>query len=531
MSTLLAAPPGMERRDVHWVYFSTVYFLLAGAIFYLYLARVLPPTELGAVVILQAIATVVSTAAALGLGSGFQHFLSFYRGRHEPRVLRVLLRSSLAASALLAVVGFAVTFALSGPLGALLFRSTAYEPALELVSLYTGLTAAMTILQGVVLGLQRFVLYSVRSVVTYTATYGGAVLFLSLWPGVRSIVAGWCLGTAVGCALYLGAVFKGRTPEGPSTSTASASTVRPLFRATLLYSVPVFVSSVITTSSTYVDRLVLASISNLASVGFYNYALLFVAGSLVVTAPFMTILIPRLSEHLGRDEPATIRAITRTCITLIALVYVPLALAIAALGPFLLRYLVGAAFVQDSFPMAVLLALTAAAIPVVILRSLAAGIRRTPSLMRASVAALASNVALSILLVPRIGILGAAIGNSAMYWAPLLVLELELRGSGFIDVDLRSLAGIWAAAGAMAATMALPLLVWGYRPLLVVGVLALGLGVLIAGLRLGRAIPTDAADRLVDLVPRRLGFLVPAICWVAACDVCRHGRETRTVSG
>ena len=407
----------MERRDVHWVYFSTVYFLLAGAVFYLYLARVLPPSELGAVVILQAIATLVSIAVALGLGSGFQHFLSFYRGRREHGATRTLLRGSLVASALLAVAGFAVTFALSGALGMLLFRSNAYEPALELLSLYAGLATAMTILQGVVLGLQRFVLYSIRSVVTYTVTYGGAVLFLSLWPGIRSIVAGWCLGTAVGCALYLGAVLKGRAPEGTATSTGPGpvTTARPLFRSVVLYSVPVFISTVITTSSTYVDRLVLASISNLASVGFYNYALLFVTGSLVVTSPFLSILIPRISEHLGRGESAIIRAVTRTSITLIVLVYVPLALAIAALGPFLLRYLVGAAFVQDSFPMAVLLALTAAAIPVVILRSLAAGIRRTPSLMRASAVALAANAALSLLLVPRIGILGAAVGNSAMY--------------------------------------------------------------------------------------------------------------------
>jgi len=209
-----APAQGMERSDIHWVYLSTVYFLLAGAVFYLYLAHILPPNELGAVVILQAIATVVSTAVALGLGSGFQHFLSFYRGRQEPRILQVLLRGSLAASGLLALVGFSLTFALSGLLGAFLFRSTAYQPALELVSLYTGLATAMVILQGVVLGLQRFALYSFRSIVTYTVTYGAAVVFLAFWPGTSSIVAGWILGTAVGCALYLGAMLPGELRRG-----------------------------------------------------------------------------------------------------------------------------------------------------------------------------------------------------------------------------------------------------------------------------------------------------------------------------
>ncbi len=523
----------MKRKDIHWVYLSTIYLLLAGAVFYLYLARVLPPTELGAVVIFQAIATVVSTSVALGLGSGFQPFLAFYRGRQEHRTLRVLVRGSLGASLVLALAGFAVTFALSGSLGALFFRSNAYEPALQLLSLYAGLSTAMTILQGVVLGFQRFAAYSVRSFVAYTATYGGAVLFLAFRPEVISIVAGWSFGAAVGCTLYVAAVLTDRSSGGAGTSKERGDlrATPTLYRSVLLYSLPVLVSSVISTSAIYVDRLVLASVSDLASVGFYNYALLFVGGSLIVTAPFATVLVPRLSEYFGRDDRSAIRAITRTSTTLLVLIYVPFALVLAALGPFLLGSLVGAAFVRDSVAMAVLLALTAAAIPVVILGSLAGGVRRTPALMKAAAVALIANAALSILLVPRVGILGAAIGNSAMYWGPLVVLSLEFRTSGFVDLDLRSLARIWVAAAAMAVTTAVPLILWGYRPLFVVLSLSLGLGVLLAALRAVRAVPEDVADQLVHILPNPLRFLLPAICWVSACEGCRHGGKAVRAAG
>jgi stage V sporulation protein B len=515
---------GTAPADIHWVYLGTAYFFLSGALFYLYLARVLPPSELGAVVILQAIATIVAAAVSLGLGSGFQHFLSFYRGRREPLLLRFLLRGSLISSVVVAVIGFSIVFASSGILGAVLFRSTAYGSAIELVSLYAGLSTALAILQGVVLGLQQFVLYAVRSIVTYTATYGGAVLFLNLWPGIRSIVGGWCLGAAVGCALYGVAVLRGgigALPAQPRSSPASLPAL-PLYRSVLFYSLPVFASTVITTSATYVDRLVLASVSDLASVGFYNYTLLFVGGSLIITGPFSTVLLPRISELFGRNDRNGIRAVSRTSITLVVLLYVPFALAIAALGPFLLGVLVGGAFVQDSLPLAVLLTITAVAIPYTILGSLAAGIRRTPVLLRAAAGALAANAFLSILLVPRIGILGAAIGNSAMYWTPLAVLALELRGTGLFQIDLRSMARIWAASIAMSLTIGLPLLLFGYRPLLVGASVVVGLLVLLGALRLARAIPPDAADPLVDVVPRRLNFLIPAVCWVARCDGCRH---------
>ncbi len=515
---------GTAPTDIHWVYLGTAFFFLSGALFYLYLARVIPPNELGAVVILQAIATIVAAAVSLGLGSGFQHFLSFYRGRREPTLLRFLLRGSLISSAVVAVIGFSIVFASANLLGAVLFRSGAYRSAIELVSLYAGLSTALAILQGVVLGLQQFVLYAVRSIVTYTATYGGAVIFLNLWPGVRSIVAGWCLGAGVGCALYGVAVLRGgiSTPVGERRPGPESLPAMPLYRSVLLYSLPVFASTVITTSATYVDRLVLASVSDLASVGFYNYTLLFVGGSLIVTGPFNTVLLPRISELFGRKDRVSIRSVARTSITLVVLLYVPFALAIAALGPFLLGVLVGHAFVQDSLPLAVLLSITAAAIPYTILGSLAAGIRRTPVLLRAAAGALAANAVLSILLVPRIGILGAALGNSAMYWTPLFVLAVELRGTGLVTIDLRSIARIWSASLAMSVTIGLPLLLFGYRPLLVGAFVVLGLLVLLAALRLARAIPTEVADQLVEVVPRRLGFAIPAVCWVAQCEQCRH---------
>jgi len=112
-----------------------------------------------------------------------------------------------------------------------------------------------------------------------------------------------------------------------------------------------------------------------------------------------------------------------------------------------------------------------------------------------------------------------------MYWGPLLVLFLALRGTGLIEVDLASIARIWGAAIAMALVVALPLLVWGYRLPLVIGAAALGLGVLLVSLRLARAVPKDATDYLLHVLPSRLLFLQPAVCWVAACENCRHRPE------
>ncbi len=520
------APEGTRRSDIHWVYFSSVYFYLTGTIFFLYLARILPATELGAVVVLQAIATIVSAGVSLGLNSGFQHFLSFYRGRNEPVILRLLLRSSVLAAIVLAGVGFALTFGLSESLSPLLFRSPGYAAMIQLLGVYAGLATAMTILQGVVLGLQRWVLYAARSVAAYTLTYGGAIAFYTVWPGLRSIVLGWILGAAAGCALYLGAmgtrspVATGSPAEEERPSPGLPGT--PLYRAVLAYSLPILASALISTSATYVDRLILASISNLANVGLYNYALLFVAGSTVVISPFSTVLLPRISEHFGRGDGEAIRRMTRVATNLIVLVYVPFALAIAAGGPFLLHLLVGPAFVADGLPLAVLITVAAVTVPSQVMTNLASGTRRTPTILRAALLALTANALLSLLLVPRFGILGAAFGNSAMYWGPILVLYLELRGTGLFSFDLSTLGRVWAASVAMALVFGVPLLFLGYGIWPVIPLAFLGLAVLLAALRGLRAIPREVADWLVHVLPHRLSFAIPSICWVAACDDCGH---------
>jgi stage V sporulation protein B len=266
------------------------------------------------------------------------------------------------------------------------------------------------------------------------------------------------------------------------------------------------------------DRLVLAYLVDLSTVGIYNYAILVASASLFVVSPFGTVLVPRISALFARQESAAIRKVTPTSISLLALIYVPVALGLAAISPFFLGALVGPGYDAASLPLAILLVLTAVTIPYAILGSLAAGIRRTPALMKASGLALLANVAVSVVLVPRIGMAGAALGNSAMSWVPFLVLYLELRKTGLIQFDQRSLAGIWGAALVMGVSVAVPVGWLGYRPVLAPPFLAIGVGVFALMLRYVRAVTPDMAAALVHALPRWAEFLRPAVAWFVAVD-------------
>jgi O-antigen/teichoic acid export membrane protein len=523
LSTIIDDAIDTPPNSVPWVYASTVSFLLAGGVFYLYLARALPLNELGSVVILQAIAPLVSTGMSLGLGAGFNHFLSYHRARGELSVTRRLIRNAMTSAGILSLAAVAIVVALSNDLSLLFFHTSQYTASIQLLGLYIGLITTVGIFQGVLLGLQRFVAYSIISSLGNVLIFGIPVLFYLLRPSVESIVIGWTTGGAIECALFIGILVRQtRLPRSQNSDVLLGAIQKPFYHSVLLYSIPVLASNVITTGAFYVDRLVLASITNLSAVGVYNYAILIASGSLFIIAPFSTILVPRISALFGRNDPDSIRAITRTSSSLIVLVYVPFGLGIAALGPFLLRYLVGGNFVSASFPMALLLAITAVFIPYVVLVNLAAGIRRTPVLARASACALAANIALSIVLVPRIGIAGAALGNSAMSWAPFVALYLGLRDTRLVQFDLNSMARMWTAAVAMVIAVAIPLILLRYEAIFVPLFVVIGIGVFLASLRITRAISDDVANALVRFLPRWAGVLRASICWIASCVHCNH---------
>ena len=504
------------HASVTWVYLSNATFVVTGAIFWFYLAHVLPSSELGTVVILAAIAALASVIFPFGLGTGFQHFLSYYIGRARSPVLRPIVHGSQVAALILSLSALSISALLAPELSLLFFRTDSYAPAIELLAFFIGFNTAGRILQSVLLGLQRFTAYSAVTGLGYILSYGLAVLFLELSPGLAAIILGWTVGSAVGTVLAVVSIWYYSRRSAAAQVFANARAERTRFlRRLLRYSVPLFLSLVVTAGTNYVDRLILAVLTTLSNVAVYNYAILIATGSLYVVAPFITVLIPKFSELFGRGDPRALRALVRRANTLIVLVYVPIGLALAALSPVVLRILAGPAFESASFPLAMLVVISAVFVPYSNLICLGTGIQRSPDVFGATVLALVANISLCFLLVPTLGMIGAAIGNSSLTWVTLIVLYFRLHHTGFIQFDLRSLGAIWVASWWMFAVIWSPLFLLGYPSQLVLPFLLLGAGTLLLGLRYLRAISDETASLLCRVIPPRLGFFKTIVRWVA----------------
>ncbi len=509
-------PAATPSGSVPWIYAGTVALALGGGLFYLYLARTASSAEVGTISLLAAIATVVVGFTSLGLGNGFQHYLAYYRGKGDAIRARRLARLALGVALLLAGAAIVLLVGFAAEWSRLFFHTASYAALLDLLAIFAGLSMAVGVLQSLLAGLQRFMALSAITMAQTIVMYGGTVGLLRAFPGTPvTVVVGWSLGMAVSASLCLGVVLRQtasleRSPARGRPPTGIGRMFPELFR----YSLPAYVAGLLGTGAFYVDRLILAAFVDLSAVGIYTYAILAASAAAYLVNPFGTVLVPRLSALFGRDDAEGIRSVVGVSIALVVLVYVPAALLLSAVAPVALGLFVGPAYVSASEPLRILLLATAAAIPYTVLGSLAFGIRRTPLVMYASALALLSNIALSVVLIPRFSFTGAAIGNSAMAWVPLVVLYFGLRGTGLIRIAWRPLLSIWTASVAMAATIGVILAVPGAGPLGAVAGVAVGLALFLVLLRWTRGVTTEMVDTILISAPRWKYVVGPLLRWL-----------------
>jgi len=75
----------------------------------------------------------------------------------------------------------------------------------------------------------------------------------------------------------------------------------------LSYSIPIFISGLVSYGATYVDRFIVSFLINLSELGIYNFSLLLINALSILVLPFTSVLLSRLSEFYGRGDRESFR--------------------------------------------------------------------------------------------------------------------------------------------------------------------------------------------------------------------------------
>ena len=479
-----------------YAYFATL--TLSGAAFYIYVIHIFPTSLVGSVALLIAILSLFPVIFSLGLQYGWQHFTSYEIGTGNSggiggivsKALRIGLVLSAASVVSLIVTAHTISF--------LFFHSYAYVNLVYLLALDIPSAIMISFLNSIMLGLQNFRKSGIIGMVYVVSVYGVSIAALHATHSIYAIPFGWGAGYFIGALLYYMDI-RGRVKSLPGTKFE----LKPVFS----YSLPLYITGILSYGAVYIDRLTVAYLKDLSSIGIYNLALLVASGTSILSSPLGGIIFSKFSEFHGRNDGEMIREGVRMSTNAASILYVPAALGISALSVPIIMLLAGSGYVQGALPLSIILVVNALFVIGGPLGNAMQGTRRTRVFIISTSFALLSNFILSFTLIPVLSLVGAAIAYSSTGAVSFAVIYFFARDAGLVKFDRRSLSRLWLSAGVMALAVYIIASFTDYRLLLLPLYVLAGLSIYIAMIHFTSALREEDRSMLVSLIPQRFKII------------------------
>ena len=343
-----------------------------------------------------------------------QHFIAHHVARGEKDLVRSLISRTFFLVFILGIGSFLTIYFLSPVLLKFFLHATgtsqiiSENKAVVFLAFASSGYIASSIVNSMILGFQRFRANGVLVILNAIASYGLAAYLVMIYGDPQAVTAGWAI--AYYTMLFLNLIVLARTVRKHGTTVGRSMDFRPVFK----YTIPILLSAVVSFSSVYADRLIVAGLINQEIFAVYSFALLITSSVAFFVSPINNILLPKFSEYFSINEGDSIKRGIRLTTNVVTFIYTPIALWIAVLGAPIILVLGDASYIGGALPLAIILIVSAVFISQGVLVQGLQGIRVTSIFILSSGLSLLANLILSFLLIPRYALIGASIGYSSV---------------------------------------------------------------------------------------------------------------------
>ncbi|MGH3077629.1 MAG: lipopolysaccharide biosynthesis protein [Gaiellaceae bacterium] len=362
--------------------------------------RYLTPSDYGIVETLIALTTVLVITLRLGITNAF---FRFYFDRPDPAHRRLVLRTSFWFTMMMATLGLVVGVAFSREISSVLFGSS--DQAEVVAAAFVGLWAQMNYEQLMSLFRveERSVAYVTASLANIALTIAATlVLVVALDAGPLGVVVGNFTGTLL---VYAALVGYRREQLGLQLD-------RGLLREMNRFGMPLVPSALLLWVTNFSDRFFLVKLADTQEVGLYSVGVRIASAMALLLTAFRTAW-PAFAYSIEDDREA--KRTYAFVLTYLVFLTSWVATGLALLSPWLVDWIAAPAFASSSRvvgPLAFAVVIFAGYVVMVIGVGRA---RRTQFNWVVTGAAAIVNVVLNLLLIPRYGMMGAAVATIAAY--------------------------------------------------------------------------------------------------------------------
>ncbi len=428
--------PGAIARSVtrgtFFLAVEKVVALVSTLVYIALLSRWLGPTKYG---VFSAAFAVVGLATVLT--GNFEAFLERYAAEYQAQGrLALLARAQRLALALKLGLGLFASLLLWAVTPQVVehFRMPELATLLPLLSLFVATDGLATTGRAVLYGLQRFEWVSGLSLFF---NVGKTLLVGSLWGlryGLKELALGLSILTAIQAVIVCAAAFwalraaRRADPGDPASETEQAHA--PLFQPMVRYCLPLFGARASFMSGQNLGLVILGRVLEPSALGYFKFAFQMVERFVELAHTIPTSLLPSLTQLVAREEHERLRYVFDQAFRLVQLVAVVLSFVLFAYARELTLWL-GSPLFEPAVPVLRVIAL----VPIVRtaqqpLTMLFQALRRPGLVLTLAVVKLLTEIGGYFLLLPALGVMGAAWANvggaAASYGGALALMFIAL---------------------------------------------------------------------------------------------------------
>jgi len=407
------------------------------------------PMQMGSLSLLRLLFQAFPILVQLGLPVAATKFIAEYLSTgksNEASAVAALVEKIIFVTSTGAVVFFLL---ISREISLLIWGTADYWWILVIGSIVGYLAAYQGMYLGFLQGLGEFKAYALSGILSSVLSFVVSIALAFAGFGIAAIVTGWLAGAASGLSVGI-LSFRDRISSSPATQRARGDW-KKLFE----FSLPVFLVMTVMLMVDWIDRVLLFGLTHdLWQLGLYDLAVRGTSPLAIVWSAFAVTVFPTLSELHGTKSQEKIKVALRASSRYLLFLMVPSTIGLAVLSRSIISVLFGRDFTEGSLALSVLALFTVLPAVSALFSSAVQALGRTRSFIGIGVTMLVAEIAGIAILVPAIGMLGAAVGKVTMWGAYFLLLLRELRkvtqvefaGVDILKTLLCSIIAVFAAA-------------------------------------------------------------------------------------
>ena len=421
-----------------FTFFATFFSKILLYLLRIFLTRTLTPQDYGLLFLGFSLIYMTVFFVLLGLESGIERYISYYRARKNFRRVRGIILSSLSISIPLSLLMCAIFWFFSHEISVLFFHEPNLSPVLKILSFVIPIFVVYKIFYSSLLSFKK-IGYAAFS--WYICRPLSTLVFLTILVfgfGLEGAAFSYVMGFAISALLtFFFMEWK--------VFHVIRTDIKPIFmrKKLLAFSLPLVVFSILWNIMTRVDTIMIGSIKTSLDVGLYQTAAPTSQFLFIIPSALGALFIPVLSELLSKNKRDDIKKVYRTVSKWIFYLNFPLFLVFVTYPNAVINILFGSDYIGAGNSLRIL----AIGYLVFSIGGVATGIinlfeKTKYHIFNASLS-LVIGIVLNYLLIPVFGIDGAAVATmiTFIFYTVLLVFEARMISgcSPFDSAMLKSL--------------------------------------------------------------------------------------------